>query len=249
MKKILNQNKFPKTSFSQICKKQIKRTFLSYFMLLYASKNLDVVRKVVLFITTAKSNPSVNSESDPNGFDQLFYEIDKLFEKHDPELFLIGVGDDVDKEELVAMNPFYPQNIYMFNDSIEFFSHMDSISHKICSAHLKLLFKKNYVIELSDFDVRYFKFDVRYLENKTLRLTVEKTYDPEASGYVAIFYSLYSQTNKFEHDICNDLKRESRLDEPIKIGASIPKENHYLFITLATCKTPSKVQMKITFFN
>lgn len=186
---------------------------------------------MILFINTAKSNPKVELLELQDASLKLM--------QNKFDLFAIGIGEDVDENELKSMAPSRDYKaVYKYNNSKEFFAGLDVPMLAVCSIHGSIAVNTNVYIELTFYDVRYYKIDTRGgLKNSTVVIRIELI-----EGLFDIFAS---NSNDQKHPYRDDMRsfKNIGVDE---FTIFVPQKLNYLYLTLITKSSPTKINLRVS---
>lgn len=147
------------------------------------------VPQVAVLVNDAKSHPHQEISS-------LTTAANKLKQKG-ISVFAVGIGQDVDESELLAVAS-SPDQVFLFDSHDSLFTRLDELTSSVCSSHIDVPVGRVEIERLAEHDVRYYKTDVRQFKNGAVELLVE-----EVSGQVRVYASTVykhptSQTSDFK---------------------------------------------------
>ena len=143
---------------------------------LFNNERNNLVSKVVVIVINAESNDFASIAELKSMVSQ--------FKANSIDLFVIGVGNNLDNAELNAIADGDSSFILTVDDENEIFNSLDLITQKICTLNVNLQLNKQEYLTMGRNEFRYFKTSLRHIQTQFIEIEVE-----ELEGKANLFYS------------------------------------------------------------
>lgn len=139
----------------------------------------------------------------------------------------MGVGDDVDVNELNMIATSANEHVFLFEKASDIFARLDVLTLALCSAHADIVIGKEAYVKLGRNDVRYFRGDLSNVKNGgAIFINIE-----ELSGSVNAYVSF---SHKNPQESTSDFRGVLENEKSMQFAMFVPNGAKYVYLALVS---------------